>query len=112
RPVVASRGNWTVRRAGFAAGAARLVGGHRVGGNRQSDAELRAARPRLDYDVAVVAANQLSRDVQTEAGSLPDRFAGHERIEDAIADVVRNAAAVVLDANHDEVELTGGGHDH
>src|SRR5262245_21367760 len=80
------------------------VGRHGAG-DREADAELGVARLRLDFDVAVVAANELARDVETEAGALARRLAGDERVEDPVADVRRDPGAVVLDAHDDPGQL-------
>ena len=52
----------------------------------QRDAELRAARRRLDFDLGVVVRDQPPDDVEAEAGALADRLGGEERVEDAGAD--------------------------
>ena len=74
-------------------------------GERKRDAKLGSARARLDLDLAVVVADQAPDDVEAQAGALPDRLGGEERIEDALADLGRDAGSVVDDADDDALPL-------
>jgi hypothetical protein len=49
---------------------------------REDDTELGAPRARIDGNLAVVVADDLTADVEPEARSLPDRLRREERIED------------------------------
>ena len=44
---------------------------------------------RLDGNLAVVVADEAPDDVEAETGALPHRLGGEERIEDALADLLR-----------------------
>jgi len=63
----------------------------------------------LHVDVAAVAANQLARDVETEAGALSDRLRREERIEDATTDRFGNTRTIVENADDDEAWPWNGG---
>ncbi len=73
-------------------------------GGWQRNPELCSARARLEFDVAAVAADQPPRDVEAEAGALPDRLGREKRIEDLFAKVRRNAGPVVDDVDDHEIE--------
>ncbi len=74
-------------------------------GERQHDPKLRPARLRLDVDFAVVVADEAPDDVEAQAGALPHRLGGEERVEDALADLCGDAGPVVDDAHHHALML-------
>ncbi len=77
-------------------------------GDRQRDAKLRAARLRLDRDLAVVVLDEPADDVEAEARTLPRRLGREERIEDPVADLGGNAGSVVGDPHDDRAGLAPG----
>src|SRR5688500_17020001 len=65
---------------------------------RQADVEHRAPRLRVDGEAAAVALrDDAVRGVEPESRALADPLGGEERLEDALADVGRDARAVVTD---------------
>src|SRR5439155_584122 len=65
-------------------------------GEGQPDVERRAAGAGVDRQRAVVAVDDDAPGRrEAEAGALPDVLRGEERVEDALADLVRDPGAVV-----------------
>src|ERR1039457_2633700 len=77
---------------------------------RKGDSKLRSSRRRLDLDLRVVVNDEPPHDIETQAGTLPDRLGGEERFENTLADLGGNAPSVVDDADHDALPLAFRGH--
>src|SRR5437762_2398480 len=75
---------------------------------RNRHPKLGTPRPRLDVDLAIVVADDASRNVEAKARALTDRLGGEERVEDTRLHLRRNAGAVVHDANDDLISLSPG----
>src|SRR5262249_36313728 len=67
----------------------------------QRHAELRVPGAGDDLDGPLVLENDTPRDIEAEAGALPDRLRREERIEDALADLRGQSRPIVDDANDD-----------
>ena len=64
---------------------------------RQKDAERRAAGLTLHLNRAVMFVNNLLANIQPHAAPFARRFRGEERLENAVCDLRRNAAAGIGD---------------
>src|SRR5690606_4024144 len=65
---------------------------------RQHDAERRALpRRAVHVDAAMVLVDDAVGDRQAQPGAAADRLGGEERVEDALLQVGRDAAAAVLE---------------
>src|SRR5947199_930873 len=67
--------------------------------DRQSYAKLGAAGLRVEFDGAVVVAHETADDIEPQAGSLSLGLGGKERVEDAVAHVIRNAGPIIENAH-------------
>src|SRR4051794_19912382 len=82
-----------------------------LSGDREGHAEERAARrDRLDLEATAVPGDDAVAHRETEAGALADGLGAEERLEDALRDLGRHAAAVVAN-RHDGRAVAGEGRD-
>src|SRR5262249_55103690 len=76
--------------------------------DRQRHAELRAPGAAIDFDLTAVPQNEPPGDVDTQAGALADRLRREEGIEDALADLRRQACPIVDDSHEDGISVMAG----